>query len=91
MTVAEIISRLSRLHKDVNPALNAMYALSKIVDFDERISMLTGRLHAEIKSKVKNFSLADACILATARINDAKVITCDQDFKDIPRVMLIKK
>ena len=58
--------------------------------------MESGRAYVEIderarKSKGKKPSLFDAIILATARVNKAKVLTGDLHFKDLPETMWLEQ
>jgi len=45
---------------------------------------------AEIRAKEK-FGLGDAFILSTARLHDAKILTCDSDFRKDPNAMYLPK
>ena len=54
-----------------------------LIQTDENIAVEAGRLHGEMKPKIKDFGLADAFILASARSKGAKVVTGDPHFKDL--------
>ena len=62
---------------------------STIVKADEQLSVETGILQAEIRDTIKDFSLSDAYVLATARNLDAKVLTGDPHFKDVKDAIMI--
>lgn len=46
-------------------------------------------LHAEIRQVEKDFGLADACVLATARKLKSKVLTGDPHFKNVKEAVMI--
>jgi len=54
-----------------------------IVNLTEDIAVLAGEIDVKRKSKVKGWGLADSIILATARKNQAKVVTGDEHFRDL--------
>jgi len=63
---------------------------SQIVDVDEELSLQAGLLHFEMRKTVKDFGLADAYVLATARKLKSKVLTGDAHFKSVKEAVLIK-
>ena len=48
-------------------------------------------LHAADLSRTHKLAAADAIIYATALSRDADIVTCDQHFRDLPEVKLIRK
>ena len=90
VSVAEIISKVRRRRKDPEKAWQAVTNLSKILQIDELDSKQVGYLHAEIKSRNKNFGLADSFVLSAARKIGAKVLTGDPDFKGIPEAIMLR-
>ena len=90
ITIAEVVSRVSRKGSDADMAFNSIVSLSKIVYVDEEFAKKVGLLHSSIKKRVTNFSLADAFVLQTAKNLDAKVLTGDPDFKGIKDAEMLK-
>ncbi|HIH18077.1 MAG TPA: type II toxin-antitoxin system VapC family toxin [Nanoarchaeota archaeon] len=90
ISVAEVVSRTKRRRKDVDIAYNTIVRNSKIVDVTEELGREAGIQHAEIRAKIKDFGLADAIILTTARKLGAKVLTGDPHFKGFKEVVFIK-
>lgn len=90
ISVAEVVSKTKRVKKDIDIAYNSILRNSFIINADEKISKEAGILHAEIRNKIKDFGLADAFVLATARMLNAKIITGDQHFKGFKEAILIK-
>jgi predicted nucleic acid-binding protein len=83
VSLAEVISAISRRNKPVSEAELVIRSNSKIQVPSGEDAVETGLLHAQIKGKVPNFSLADAFALQCARSNGAKVLTGDPDFRGL--------
>ncbi len=90
LTVAEVVSKVARQGKDVKTAYDVLLANSKVVSADEELSLQAGLLHCEMRRSLKDFGLADAYVLATARKLKSKVLTGDQHFKNVKEAVLIK-
>jgi predicted nucleic acid-binding protein len=85
ITVAEL-----ERHNTHNPAkmeemLLEIQQRSRIVPIDINIARLAGN----VRSRMKEGGIADALIIATAMINQAKVLTGDPHFKTFLDVILI--
>lgn len=89
VTVSETISKAKRKNMDANVALEAISSLSSVFNIDTDFSNEVGLLHAEIRKNIKDFGLADAFILLTARKLNAKILTGDQHFKNFKEAILI--
>jgi predicted nucleic acid-binding protein len=89
VTVAEIISKFERENKDTEQVWHALHSISKVIQVDSLFAKNVGEIHAEVKAKTRNFSLADAFALHTARAFGAKVLTGDPDFKGIKEALMI--
>ncbi len=89
VTVAEVISKVAREKQDIEKAYDLLLSNSQIVNADEELSKNTGALHAEMRKTEKNFGLADAYVLATARKLKSKVLTGDPHFKDLREAVML--
>ena len=89
VTIAELVSKFSRKNTDINIALNAVRTLSKVINIDAELSESAGKLHAEVRKRVKDFGLSDAYLLATARKLQARILTGDVHFKNLKEAMMI--
>ena len=89
VSAAEIISKAKRNGMDTDAIWIAIINNSKIVETNADESKNAGITHAIVKSKNRNFSLADAFVLATARRLKAKAVTGDIDFKNIDDVIML--
>jgi predicted nucleic acid-binding protein len=62
---------------------------STIVEADGELSYEAGILHAEIRRTIRDFGLADAYVLATARRLGAKVLTGDPHFNGVDDAIML--
>jgi predicted nucleic acid-binding protein len=90
VTVAEVVSKVAREGKDIKVAYDVLLSNSKIINADEELSKDAGLVHAEVRKTEKDFGLADAYVLATARQLKSKVLTGDPHFKNMKEAVLIK-
>ena len=68
---------------------------SELSQIDEAIAVESGRSYLEIalfakKARSKKPSLFDAIVLATARVNNANVLTGDLHFRDLPETIWLE-
>lgn len=90
--LAEVISKTAREKRDSKIAFDALIALSIVVEIDDpNFSRDVGILHAEIKQKIRDFGLADAYVLLTARKINARIVTGDPHFKDFRETIMIER
>ena len=90
ITVAEVISKTVREGRDVEAAYDMLLSNSQVINADEEVSKQAGLLHAEMRKTKKDFGLADAYVLATAKELKAKILTGDAHFQNLDDVFLIK-
>ena len=90
LTLAEIVSKVAREKKDVQTAYSLLLSNSQIIDADEELSKKAGELHAQMRQTTKDFGLADAYILATAKKLKSKILTGDAHFNNLINVVLLK-
>ena len=63
--------------------MNFIKASTLIVELTAEIARATGEIDVERRKNVKGWGLADPIILATARKENAKVVTGDKHFADL--------
>ena len=90
VTVAEVVSKVAREGKDIKVAYDVLLSNSKVINADEELSKDAGLVHAEVRKTEKDFGLADAYVLATARKLKSKILTGDPHFKNMKETILIK-
>jgi predicted nucleic acid-binding protein len=89
LTYAEVVSKVARENRDVEAAQDVVSSNSQIVNIDKELSLEAGLLHCEMR-RIKDFALADAYVLATARKLNAKILTGDPHFKNVKEAIMIK-
>jgi len=92
LSLAEISSVLKRKGigmERIDEIFSIIFSFSRIFDINFEISMEGGFLHAEIKSKIKDFGLIDSFILLSAKKLNAKIVTGDKHFKGMKDVVFI--
>lgn len=88
VTLAEIINKTKREGRSIETVYEILTSNSNIVDADEEISKETGILHAMIRKTRKDFGLADAYVLTTARKTGSKILTGNPHFRGIKEAIL---
>jgi len=89
VTIAETVSKFLRRKFDPKMAFDAIIANSQVILVDDKLSLVAGQLHAEMRKHVKDFGLADAYLLACAKHYNAKIVTGDPHFKTVRGVVMI--
>ena len=90
VTLAEVVCKVARVDKDAKIAYDVLQSNSHIVIVDEELSLQAGLLHCEMRKTAKDFGLADAYVLATARRLKSKILTGDPHFKSLKEAIMIK-
>ena len=89
VVIAELTSKLKR--KKINlDIIERLIAGAHILPLDEVIAKNAGTLHAELKIKIENISLADCVIMTHAENEDAKIISTDHHFKNYKNTKIIE-
>jgi predicted nucleic acid-binding protein len=83
IVVAELSEKYIRARIPFSDDLNFICMKTRVLPLDTEIATSAGVLSHERKSKVKRWGLADSIVLATAKANDAKVVTGDEHFRDL--------
>lgn len=89
ITIGEVVSKITRMGQDAKPAYDVISSNSQIITADQTLSYQAGVVHCEMRRTQKDFGLADAYILATARKLKTKVLTGDQHFQEVKEAILI--
>lgn len=89
VTLAEVVSVAKRESRDYNAAFNTVLNLSMLFEISGEVAMETGRLHAEIKKRLRDFGLADAFVLLAAKKLNAKVVTGDPHFRSFAEALML--
>jgi len=90
LTIAEVVSKVAREGRNADAAYETLVGNSQVIDIDEELSKQAGLLHAEMRRTEKDFGIADAYVLATARKLEAKVLSGDKHFKHAKDVVFME-
>ena len=90
INIAEVVSKVKRKKGDFELAYKSIISNASIIDITPKIAKNAGILHAEIKSKMPNFGLADALIITAAKSISARVLTSDEHFRGFKEAVMIK-
>ena len=90
VTLGEVVSKVARLGKDAKIAYDVLLSNSQVVVVDEELSYQAGLLHCEMRKTARDFGLADAYVLATARRLKANILTGDPHFKPLREAIMVK-
>lgn len=90
IVIAELSEKHAKLKEDFSTKLKFIILKSRTMALNEDIAMLAGIINADRKKKVSRWGLADSIILATARLQNANVVTGDEHFRDLEEAIMIK-
>ena len=90
LIIAEVIAKLLKEKKDAGQAFGALQALARIVPFDAQLGREAAEVYARHRKAKGKFGLADAHVVAAARLHGAKVLTCDNDFAGISEAIVLR-
>ncbi len=62
---------------------------SDISGINEEFILMFGKTYNETKKKVKDFGLADTFVLTTAKMHNAKILTCDKHFSGFENSVIL--
>ena len=89
LIIAEIAAKHLKEHKECEQQLIAIQALSSIVPFDAQLGKEAAKIYLHHRKSKNKFGLVDAHVVAAARLNNAKVLACDNDFRGIPEAIVV--
>lgn len=88
-TFAEVISKFLRENKDIHIAIEGLNTLAAVIEVSQEISISAGEIHYNEKKKNKEFGMLDSFVVATAKLNNSKILTGDDDFKNFKEAVII--
>ncbi len=88
-TLAELADKFYRDKIQFDEALEHIKSNTTILPLTEEIMLRAPEVKEEMRKKHRDASLADAINVTTARIHNAKAISGDADFKDIPGALFL--
>ena len=89
IVLAELSDKYAREMQDIGEDLFFIKFKSEILALDEGTAQEAGRLNVSMKKEVDGWGMADSIILATARKNNATVVTGDEHFRKLADTIMI--
>ena len=89
ITITEVSSIFKRENQNAEKICSIISDFSVIYGINTVLAKSAGILHAEMRKEIKDFGIADAIILATARHLNAKIVTGDRHFKGIRETIFL--
>jgi predicted nucleic acid-binding protein len=90
MIATEVLTRFLRFDKPTELIATALRTTALLVPFDIALAQKTAEIYVQERKRKPKFGVADAHVLAAARVNGARILTCDNDFAGIPEAMIIR-
>ena len=85
---AEVFAKYAKENKNVQDAVIAL-STAALVSLNLEDAALTAQPYVSQRSLHEKFGMADAHVVAIAKKIGATILTCDNDFKDIPEATVI--
>ena len=91
VSLAELVEWCLRndLKARIRDYVTAVAGGSVVLNLDEEIAAIAGRINHERKKKMKEWGMMDSMILATAISYNLSIFTGDSHFKDLPNVEVL--
>lgn len=89
VSISEIIEWCYKNNKDCNYRINIIKTYSTIIDLDEKIVILAGKINFANKKKIANWGMLDSFIYATALLYDLIVLTGDRHFSGLKNAEML--
>ena len=89
VTLAELSNWAMRENQEAKLLIDTVKELSNIIDLDEDILILAGKLNFERKKSNKKWGMLDSFILASGTIYGLNILTKDNDFRDVPNAEIL--
>jgi predicted nucleic acid-binding protein len=90
IVLLELSYRADKEKWNIKEVLSFIKIKSEIKGINEDLILNFGKLYNETKNRVKNISLADCIILATAKLENCRILTCDKHFSIYENSIIIK-
>lgn len=90
ISIAEIVAWAERNSFDSEELLVGISKTANYLELDDQILKEAGLRYNKIRSLSQKIGLIDVIIYMTAQIHGLKLISCDNDFENLPNVDIVK-
>ena len=81
IVISELASKLKRKGFEPKKMIDELRGATQVVPLTDLVAEESGILHATLRERINNISLADCIIMTHAQKLKAKILTCDNHFK----------
>ena len=89
VNIAETIAKVKKIGGNVELAYNIIVSSSSLIELTSELSKEAGILYVQQREKNGSFGLIDAIVIKAAQMNNAKLVTKDQHFKNFKETIII--
>ena len=89
VSIAEIVEWCLRNNRDYEDRIERIKALSKILNLNNEITKLAGKINFKHKKIIKDWGMMDSLIYATAKLYGLKVLTGDEHFRNLENAVML--
>jgi predicted nucleic acid-binding protein len=89
LIASEILTKFLKEGQPTNDVITALENLTSLIQFDFPLAKLTAELFVKHRKTCEKFGIADAHVLAAAKLTGCRVLTCDNDFRGIPEAKIV--
>lgn len=89
VTLSEVMEWCLKNNRDHRDRIERIKKFSKILNLNEEIVELAGKINFYNKKKVKGWGMLDSLIYASARLYNLKVLTGDKHFIELEGVEML--
>lgn len=90
MIASELFSNFIRKQKPLEIAVGTLRSMATMMVIDLEMAHQTAHIYNQQRKEKPKFGIVDAHLLAAAKMNGAKVLTCDLDFLGMSEAIVIK-
>ncbi len=90
LTATEVFVKSLREAQAVAQVQLALQSLAAVLPFDLLLAESSAQVYLDQRKRKPKFGLADAHVVAAARLHGAKVLTCDNDFAGVPEAVVLR-
>ncbi|HYY91378.1 MAG TPA: type II toxin-antitoxin system VapC family toxin [Candidatus Dormibacteraeota bacterium] len=90
IVVAELSEKYRRTGGELGARFDFIRSRTRLVPLDEELARTAGELNFQRKKKVHGWGMADSIVLASGRQRQAKILTGDPHFKDLPETISLR-
>jgi len=89
ISLGEISEWCMKNGKNTEERIGIIKKYSVVIELNESIAILAGKINFEHKKSIKNWGMCDSIIYATAKFYNLQVLTGDRHFQNLDGVVML--